>query len=159
MDQPTADLEALVAKRLQSFEIVAAALFGSRATGHARADSDLDLAILPATSDSEARRRLQVQVAVELADLAPDGRVDVVLLDEAPETVRHNILAHGRLVLCRDRAAWKELRVRTMREHGDREPLRRLLRRAQKRRLQEGPTSGRSGRALESLERTRDLSR
>ncbi|HVR11267.1 MAG TPA: nucleotidyltransferase domain-containing protein [Thermoanaerobaculia bacterium] len=108
--------------------IAALSVFGSRATGTARPDSDLDVAVLPAGGAS--RRHLQVAVAVALADLAPEGRVDVILLDEAPELLRHQVLATGRLVLCRDARAWRDLRVQTMREHGDREWVRDLLRRA-----------------------------
>ncbi len=137
--------------------IAALAVFGSRASGRERPDSDLDVAVLPAKGAD--RRDLQVSIAVALADLAPDGRVDVVLLDEAPELLRHNVLATGRRVLCRDERAWRDLRVWTMREHGDREWARDLFRRAQQRRLEKGEPSGRSGHALESFERTRDLRR
>lgn len=134
------------------------AVFGSRAQGRPRPDSDLDVAILPSEEvDAEGRRQLQARVAAQLDHLAPEGRVDVVFLDEAPELLRHRIFTTGRAVLCRDLDAWKELRVRTMREHGDREYYRRLMRRAQRRRLTEGRPSGRSGRALRSLERSRDL--
>jgi predicted nucleotidyltransferase len=98
--------------------IAALAVFGSRASGRERPDSDLDVAVLPA-KDAD-RRDLQVSVAVALSDLAPEGRVDVVLLDEAPELLRHNVLAGSRLILCRDERAWRDLRVWTMREHGDR---------------------------------------
>src|SRR5258708_29228824 len=138
--------------------IAAMAVFGSRATGSARPDSDLDVAILPSRGEI-SRRSLQVSVAVALADLAPEGRVDVVLLDEAPELLRHQILSTGRLVLCRDEQAWRDLRVATMREHGDREWARDLLRRAQRRRLEQGEPSGRSGHAVQSLRRTPNLPR
>jgi len=138
--------------------ISALVLFGSRATGRARANSDLDVAILP-TNDVDDRLRLQVRVAGELAHLAPDERVDVVLLDEAPELLRHQVLSDGELLICRDEKAWKELRVRTMREHGDREHYRRILREGLKRRLTEGREDGRQGRAVESLGRLGRLSR
>ena len=151
-----AGLDEQVARATESIPGIAAlSVFGSRANGTSRPDSDLDVAILPA--DGVSRRRLQVSVAVALADLAPEGRVDVVLLDEAPELLRHQILATGRLVLCRDGRAWRDLRVQTMREHGDREWVRDLLRRAQQRRLEKGERGGRSGRAVQSLRRTRNL--
>jgi predicted nucleotidyltransferase len=136
--------------------VSALVLFGSRASGRPRTDSDLDVAVLPAPGAD--RRRLQSRLAVALAHLAPQGRVDVVLLDEAPELLRHTVLSGGELLLCRDEAAWRELRVRTMREHGDREHYRRILRQGLKRRLTEGRDDGRSGRARQSLERTGRLS-
>lgn len=139
--------------------IAALLVFGSRARGTARPDSDLDVAVLPASEDSGARRRLQSALAVAVADLAPVGRVDVVLLDEAPELLRQRVFETGRLLLCRDRIALRDLRVRTMREHGDREWARDLMMEAQRRRLERGDFGGRSARALESLERTGRLSR
>jgi predicted nucleotidyltransferase len=139
--------------------LAALAVFGSRARGNPRADSDLDVAILPATLDSGERRRLQAEVAVALAHLAPSGRVDVVILDEATDVLRQRILTQGRRLLCRDEMAWRDLRVRTMREYGDREWVRQIYQQAQHRRLTGGLPSGRSPRALESLKRTRGLPR
>jgi predicted nucleotidyltransferase len=135
-------------------------VFGSRARGTHRPDSDLDVAVLPAPdADSEARRHLQARIAAALADLAPEGRVDVVILDEAGDVLRQRVMETGRVLLCRDLEAWKELRVRTMREYGDREWARRLFRQAQRRRLISGETSGRSGKAVELLRRLGKLPR
>lgn len=139
--------------------ILALLVFGSLARGAARPDSDLDVAVLPESADARARRHLQADLAVALADLAPEGRVDVVLLDEAGDVLRHRALATGRLLLCRDRLAWRDFQVATFREHGDREWVRRLFREAQRERLTRKDFSGRSGQALESLERVGRLSR
>ena len=89
----------------------------------------------------------------------PGGRVDVVFLDEANDVLRQRIMTTGRVLICRDREAWVELRVRTMREYGDREWVRDLMQRAQRRRLEGGLPSGRSGTAVESLRRLGKLSR
>jgi predicted nucleotidyltransferase len=141
-------------------EIAALLVFGSRARGEERPDSDLDVAVIPAVGDDpRARREIQTRLAVALADLSPEGRVDVVLLDEAPDLLRQRVFETGRLLICRDHAAFRDLRVRTMREYGDREWVRDLMRTAQQRRLEQGEFSGRSGRALESLGRVGKLSR
>ncbi|HEX5717052.1 MAG TPA: nucleotidyltransferase domain-containing protein [Thermoanaerobaculia bacterium] len=134
-------------------------VFGSRASGSPRPDSDLDVGVLPNSDDPQARRRLQSQLAVALADLAPQGRVDVILMDEVSDLLRQRILETGRVLICRDPAAFQDLRVRTMREHGDREWVRRMMRSAQRQRLEQGKHSGRSGRALESLGRVGKLPR
>jgi predicted nucleotidyltransferase len=134
-------------------------VFGSRAKGTARPDSDLDVAVLPESADSNDRRKLQTRLAVALADLAPEGRVDVVLLDEATDVLRQRVMETGRVLLCRDPVAWRDLRVRTMREYGDREWVRDLMQRAQRRRLEGGLPSGRSGKAFESLGRAGKLPR
>jgi predicted nucleotidyltransferase len=149
-----------ISRRSESIEgISALLLFGSRARGVERPDSDLDVAVLPNVGDDpQARRRLQTRLAVALADLAPEGRVDVILLDEASDLLRQRVLETGHLLINRDPRAFRDLRVRTMREYGDREWVRDLMRAAQKRRLEQGEPSGRSGRALESLRRTGKLS-
>jgi predicted nucleotidyltransferase len=140
--------------------IAALLVFGSRGRGTERPDSDLDIAVLPTVGDDpKERRRLQTGLAVALADLSPEGRVDVVFLDEAPDLLRQRVLETGRLLIDRDPAAFRELRVRTMREYGDREWARELMLTAQKRRLEKGEPSGRSARALESLGRVGRLSR
>ena len=155
---PTLDEEILhAAEPLPGIAVLV--LFGSRAQGSHRPDSDLDIAVLPDTTDSRARRYLQADLAVALADLAPDGRVDVILLDEAPDFLRQRIMVTGRVLLNRDNDAWKELRVRTMREYGDSEYYRRIYREAQKRRLEPGEPSGRSAKAIESLKRVGKLPR
>ncbi len=151
-------VEALAQAAAEIENVGTLVLFGSRAGVRPRENSDLDVAILPAETDAPGRRRLVARTASALAHLAPDGRVDVVLIDEAPELLRQRIFTHGLVVLQRRPAAWRACRVRTMREHGDREPYRCLLARAQRRRLVEGRFGGRSGRALDSLERTRRLS-
>ena len=110
-------------------------LFGSRARAAERPDSDLDVALLSSLAGDGARRRLQSEVAAALADLSPGGRVDVVLLDEAPELLRQRIMEQGQVLRCGQPATWQALRVRTMREHGDRERVRELMARAQKQRL------------------------
>jgi uncharacterized protein YutE (UPF0331/DUF86 family) len=75
----------------------------------------------------------------------------VILIDEAPVDLRQAIMESGRVLLNRDAEAWKELRVRTMREYGDSEYYRQRYFEAQKRRLERGELSGRSAKAIESL--------
>lgn len=142
-------------------------VFGSRARGRPRPDSDLDVAVLPATSgeggeceedDALHRHRLQKRLIVALYELAPEGRVDVVFLDEAPVTLRQKVMEEGRMVLCRDPAAWRALRVATMKEYGDSEWARRLYQRKLRERLLEGRPSGRSARTRKPFERARRLS-
>jgi predicted nucleotidyltransferase len=141
-------------------------VFGSRARGRPRRDSDLDVAVLPTSPPAGVdaklfRHRLQKALAVALSHLAapPEGRVDVLFLNEAPAILRQRVMEHGRMVICRDAAAWRALRVATMKEWGDSEWARTLYRRELQKRLLEGRPSGRSPRAVEALERARRLHR
>lgn len=160
---PSADVEDIADRVRAALEplddIAVAVLFGSRAKGTARPNSDLDVALIPSTDDPHRRLRLLQRAAAELASLVPSDRADVVFLDEAPVLLRQRVMEHGKLVLVRDEAPWKRLRVKTMREWGDMEPYRKRYMAAQRRRLMEGDFSGRRPRALESLERIDWLSR
>lgn len=134
-DLDTRILEALKCAKGVEENLDALLVFGSRARGNPRPDSDLDIAVLPAAGLTLSPWRLQGRIASALAELAPEGRVDVVLLDEAPVLLRQRVMEHGRLIACRNPAAWKALRVRTMREYGDSQWMRDRYRRAQARRL------------------------
>jgi hypothetical protein len=59
-----------IARRSEPIEGISALLvFGSRARGTERPDSDLDVAVLPSIGDDpKARRKLQTRLAVALAD-------------------------------------------------------------------------------------------
>jgi predicted nucleotidyltransferase len=153
-------LDAAIASALDGVPgIGTAVLFGSRAGTAPRGDSDLDVGLVPAAACPLARRDLVAQVAVRLAHLAPGGRVDVVLIDAAPVALRQEIMRSGRVLWSNEPDRWRELRVATMREHGDGEAARAEFVREQRRRLIGGGPHGRSARALESLERTRGLRR
>jgi predicted nucleotidyltransferase len=87
-------------------------LFGSRATGGARADSDADIAVLPVRGlSAEQRAALRNRVA-EIVEPAARTEVDVVLLDEAPLPLRGRILSQRQVLYSADeplRARWESL--------------------------------------------------
>lgn len=75
-------------------ELRLALLFGSRATGQARADSDIDLAV-PGEAPLTAERRANIIAAVALATGCP---VDLVDMYHAPEPVLGEALRGIRLL-------------------------------------------------------------
>lgn len=116
-------------------EVQAALLFGSRATGRARTDSDIDVALLldltHAPNDPSARaRRLLGALALELAA----DRIDLVVLNEAPPALAFQILKYGRVAFERERTFLHRLRVRVYSQHADFEPTERFFREQVKRR-------------------------
>ena len=119
--------------RLAAFpEIAFAYLFGSRARGDERPDSDWDVAVyLREDLSSHNRFRLRLRLAAELEDL---GRVDVVVLNDAPPLLAHRAIMGERL-LVRDPSALVRFSVRTVAESEDGRYWRKLHRKA---RLQEG---------------------
>lgn len=126
-------LEALSTDR----RLAAAVLFGSAARGSLRADSDIDIAILPV--DAVARENLEADLLDTLGTLGRAARRDVHLVDlERAETaLRRSIFAHGRVLFDRSGARLRELEARTIIEYFDGEYLRRLIDDAHCRRLEQ----------------------
>jgi predicted nucleotidyltransferase len=116
-------------------EIQAAFLFGSQASGRARADSDVDVAVLidDAAARAAARTRLRRVIEAFAAHVAAD-RLDVVILNDAPPALAFQVLKSGELAFERDRVALHRFRVRTYARHSDFEPTERFFREVTRRR-------------------------
>lgn len=121
------DLAALEAALLGIEEIEFAWLFGSRATGRHRPNSDVDLAIgLRGGGDLELMSDLHDRVVAAIDAVVPSERVDLIALSErTPPALRHQVFRHGRLLFAKERERLVRLRTLTAREWGDSEPKRR----------------------------------
>lgn len=112
------DVAALTTYLAAQSDIVAAYLFGSRAIGRARERSDVDVAVLLDEEDSVARFERRLRLMTEVSDVC--GReADVVVLNDAPPVLQHQVLRHGRLLYERDRRARVEFEVRAGRIYAD----------------------------------------
>ncbi|MBK8979791.1 MAG: nucleotidyltransferase domain-containing protein [Planctomycetes bacterium] len=94
------------------------AVFGSRVTGGARPDSDVDVAWLPQDPDVTLAKELELQASLT-ATVRCD--VDLVRVDRASTLCRMEIARHGEL-LCGDRDAWIAFRAAAIAEFLDFEP-------------------------------------
>ncbi len=97
-------------------------LFGSRARGDARPDSDVDVAVLvdagrPCPDPARLLAR-HLHLAARLHD-AGAGEVDLVLLDDAPLALRGRVAREGRPLYVRDDGVRAEWESRTSREFFD----------------------------------------
>jgi predicted nucleotidyltransferase len=103
-------------------EIVAAYLFGSHARGTARADSDVDVAILydPAPPVSLEDFPFDIETALERRLGRP---VQAIVLNRAPVDLVHRVLRDGRLLLDRDRGKRIRFEVRARAEFLDLKPV------------------------------------
>ena len=108
-------------------EVRLAYLFGSRATGRARPDSDIDIAVLiddgvctDARHVNHVLRRVTGHVG---GGDVPSDLLDVVLLNEAPVLLRHHVLRDGVLLYERDEGERVRFAAWTMRDYQDFERL------------------------------------
>jgi len=111
--------DAIVAVLRQEPRVVYALVFGSRARGDARADSDIDLAV--GVSSPFATRDIGDLVG-RLED-ASGLTVDLVLLDEAPPALAYRVFRDGVVILERDRAALVARKAKAVLEYLDFKPI------------------------------------
>lgn len=94
--------------------IQAAYLFGSVATGRARADSDIDIAVLLAASVHPAQMfSYRLDLIADLGSALHRSDVDVVILNQASPLLAHRVLSKGRLIFERSPSARVQFQVRT----------------------------------------------
>ena len=105
--------------------ILAAWLFGSRARGTDRPDSDVDVAVLldPAPTGMEA---FDLEARLSAALRLP---VQVVPVNRAPADLVHRVLRDGRLLVDRDASRRIRFEVRKRNEYFDMTPIWRQVRR------------------------------
>lgn len=105
-------------------EIQAAYVFGSVATGRARRDSDVDVAVL-LTRPLKAERALTYRLKLmnDLGSALGRSDVDLVMLNDAPPLLAHRVLSKGRLVFERSRSVRVRFQVRTASRYFDLLPM------------------------------------
>jgi predicted nucleotidyltransferase len=115
-----------------------AALFGSEARGQARPDSDVDVAILPATAALSLDAELSLQARLSSAI----GReVDLVRLDHCIPGLRFRVAKEG-LLLIGEPLAWKRFRAQAGIEYAEIEPQLRRARAHYLKRLGDSSQAG-----------------
>lgn len=107
-----------------------AILFGSTASGGAKPDSDVDIALL---LDTPMTLETKVNLIEEIG-LATGRPVDLVDLREAHGALLRQILSTGRRLVFKDPAAWADLIGRSLLERADFQPLLDLLHQTRRRR-------------------------
>ena len=109
-------------------EVLAAYIYGSVASGRARPDSDVDIAVL--VSDKVMRGdswKYRLELISSLMDALKRDDVDLILLNEAPPLLAHRALSKGKLVLERSASARIAFQVRAVNRYLDTQPMRNLF--------------------------------
>lgn len=156
MNPTTTDIVNAVRSTLEERGDVAFAyLFGSRAKGRERSDSDVDLAVHfgeggraafgsrrnadPTARTRRARSALQLETELERR---LGRRVQVVVLEDAPAGLVQNALTSGQLVYCADDRARRLHFVDHARRYFDLESTRRIFDHYRSRRIEKGAFGG-----------------
>lgn len=110
-------------------EVQAALLFGSRASGRARRDSDVDVAVLLDRQPGVPAPRAELRGLLgALTDGLSAERIDLVILNDAPPMLAFQVMKHGVVAFERTPSPLHAFRVRTYAMHADREPVERFFR-------------------------------
>ncbi|MDX2023452.1 MAG: nucleotidyltransferase domain-containing protein [Deltaproteobacteria bacterium] len=124
-------------------EVEAALLFGSRACGSNTAESDFDVAVLLKRSPNALERKDVIRnLIAALAREFNAQRLDVVILNDAPNLLAFHVLKHGLVAFERSPEPLHRFAVRTYSTHADFEPTERFFRNVTKQRLQSGSAHG-----------------
>jgi predicted nucleotidyltransferase len=137
--KPRVDVEGLAKFFAQQPDVVVAYLFGSVAKGTARAQSDVDVAVLldERLEPQQCSERYLALLGGEL-DRFADRPLDVRVLDGATPLFCSQVVKHGLLIYERTRAERIAFEVFTMANYADTKPMRELFTQDLYRRVQEG---------------------
>jgi len=119
-------LRSFFAETRSQFPVGLAYLFGSQATGQARARSDYDVAVLFDGNVSTDDRYVLTHQLTELLDTG----VDLVDLARAPIELVYNVIATGQILYEKERRTRVEFEARVLGLYFDQLPILRAERRA-----------------------------
>jgi predicted nucleotidyltransferase len=122
LDTPL-NIEALVNRLAAQPDVLAAYLFGSYVTDKAHPESDVDVAVLLSGTDEMERFERRLRLIGEAEEALDRRPVDLVVLNDAPPLLAHQVLRHGRLIFERDRAARVEFEVWAGKVYADLQPM------------------------------------
>jgi predicted nucleotidyltransferase len=124
-------------------EILVAYIFGSAVSGRARPDSDIDVAVLlDPTFLKQIPLKYRANLIADTGASLETFNVDVVLLNQAPPALAHNVITKGRLVYERSRSARVAFQVRNLNLFLDLEPIHKIRLKYLKRRYPKGSVHG-----------------
>lgn len=97
-------------------------IFGSYAKGKNDKNSDLDIAILLNKGYNPMEK---LDLIGELTDIFKRNDIDLVILNDANEVLKHQIIKYGKIVYMENEDIKVNFEVRVLKEYMDMEPFRR----------------------------------
>ncbi|MDD4802476.1 MAG: nucleotidyltransferase domain-containing protein [Syntrophomonas sp.] len=99
-------------------EVLAAYLYGSYGSEYQTNLSDVDIAILLASSE-QADLDYQLDLSAHLADIIREEDIDVLILNRASIVMQFEVLSTGKLLFERDHEMVCDFLERVIKEYGD----------------------------------------
>jgi predicted nucleotidyltransferase len=132
-------------------EVVFGYLYGSRAKGRARRDSDVDVALMltPIAARDAPFERIQRYAPPLMVVAGTD--LDLVFLNDAPSLLAHRVLRDGILIHEKDTLARIRFQASTVTRYLDTKPMREIFISAAVTRAREGRRLGRPRDPREAL--------
>jgi predicted nucleotidyltransferase len=116
-------LSELLSDVFESNRVIIVYLFGSVAEDVARADSDIDFAVLlPNNMNTDEQGKRQLSMIYSIGEKLHRDDVDVVVLNKAPVELQHQVLKHGKILYCSDGHARVDFEVAVLRRYFDIQP-------------------------------------
>ena len=112
-----------------SSPVIAAYLFGSRATGKVWAESDVDVALLFGETDASNHLEITGRLSGYLCQALGGVEVDVVSLDGVPTHFAYEILRTGKLAFCANSHERIQFEMGVFEKYTDEEPWQQIGRR------------------------------
>ena len=125
-------MTAEIIEKLETFfekreEVQFAVLFGSLAKGTANKLSDVDVAVMIAPQfEDTTPYGYHATLTADLMQELRRNDVDVIMLDEAPILLKHQILRYGKFIHIRDMQARIKFQVDTLNQYEDFKALSRV---------------------------------
>lgn len=121
-------------KKLRDLPVSALVLFGSRAQGLARENSDYDIGVLVSDRsilENREKHKILYNSLYDIlsANIAKLANIDIVFLEEMPAELKAHVVKNGRLIYG-DPLAFANFKEREMIAYADFAPLREIFQRA-----------------------------
>jgi hypothetical protein len=101
-------------------EVKLAYLFGSSATGREGKLSDIDIAVfIDERLSTKERLELELELISRLSNLLKTDKIDIVIMNEAPLTLKYNIIKRG-IILKSDEALRVKIEAEILSRYLDR---------------------------------------
>jgi hypothetical protein len=134
-------------------------LFGSQVTEKTHFESDLDVGVLlDKQVEPSTYLDYQIRISSDLIDLLHFNEVDLVILNQAPATLRHAVVRDGQLIYSRNEEKRVTFVFEAIRDYLDRLYTQKIYSEGLSKRIQEGKYGHLKRNDRISLERIRKLS-